>query len=64
MDQYQQIAFVKGISKILFKFEDNVLKKRVIPAVMNLGKFDYLIPAIVQIVMDVMKREGFLSKSE
>ena len=47
--------FVKGITKILFKFEEVVLKTKVMPIILSLIKFDYLISGILTIIIELMK---------
>jgi hypothetical protein len=44
------LEFIKGMEEVLFRFETPIVKKRIIPALISLLKFDYLI-AVVLIVL-------------
>jgi hypothetical protein len=50
LEQKRQLEFIKGMEEVLFRFETPIVKKRIIPALISLLKFDYLI-AVVLIVL-------------
>jgi hypothetical protein len=55
---------LKGLSKLIFKYEKPVIKKRIIPKLILLQKFDYLIPGILAIFIDLMNKDDLILKSE
>ena len=66
-DSNQQQLFLKGLAKIVLKFESSLLKKRVLPALVNVIKFDQVSSIILGILINVLeesKRVNILSKDE
>ncbi|KAL4492043.1 hypothetical protein ABPG72_008464 [Tetrahymena utriculariae] len=64
LEQNKQISFLAGMSNILFKYEKPVIKKRIVPQLIDLSKFEYLIPPILNIVTDCIKQPDLYSTSE
>lgn len=56
LDQNKQVSFLSGISNILFKFEEPVIKKRIVPQLLELAKFEYLIPVVLNVVTECLKK--------
>ena len=44
IERVQQVNFLKGLNQILFKYESKLLKKRIIPTLMQLFKHNHLVP--------------------
>ncbi len=51
------MEFIKGMEEVLFRFEHGIIKKRILPALINLLKFDHLIAVVLIVLVDVLKRE-------
>lgn len=64
IEQSQQVNFLKGLQQILFRYNDVLLKRRIIPSLMLLFKYAHLIPQVMAMTIDVMKKENYLTKSE
>lgn len=62
-DVDQQQLFLKGLSKILLKFESKVIKCIIIPSLLDFLKIEKLSPIILQIIITLLESSIF-SKSE
>ncbi|CAD8105583.1 unnamed protein product [Paramecium sonneborni] len=63
-DMQQQIVFFKGLSSVIFNFEKSILKKRLLPIVLGLTQYDHLLTAIVQIILETMRREDIINSNQ
>ncbi len=63
MEQKRQLDFIKGMEEVLFRFETGIVKKRIIPALVNLLKFDYLIAVVLIVLVEILKKD-LLSAAE
>ncbi|CAK94318.1 unnamed protein product (macronuclear) [Paramecium tetraurelia] len=63
-DMQQQIVFFKGLSSVIFNFEKSILKKRLLPIVLSLTQYDHLLTAIVQIILETMRREDIINSTQ
>lgn len=57
LEQKRQLDFIKGMEEVLFRFETGIVKKRVIPALVNLLKFDYLIAVVLIVIVEILKKD-------
>jgi hypothetical protein len=57
LEQKRQLEFIKGMEEVLFRFEHGIVKKRIIPALVNLLKFDYLIAVVLIVLVEILKKD-------
>ena len=57
LEQKMQLEFLRGLSATVLKFEPSLIKKRIIPTLLELLKFDYLTPGIVLTLIELMKKD-------
>lgn len=46
---------------MLFKFDQKILKDRIIIQLLDLSKFGHLVANILSIILDIMNHDGFLT---
>ena len=63
-DVSQQQLFLKGLSKILLKFEAKVIKTIILPSLMDFLKLEQLSPIIIQIIIIILEQNTILNKGE
>lgn len=63
-DAGQQQLFLKGLSKILLKFEGKVIKTKILPILMDFLKLEQLSPIIIQIIISILEQNTIVNKSE
>ena len=63
-DVSQQQLFLKGLSKILLKFEAKVIKTIILPNLVEYLKVEALSPIIIQIIISILDQNTLLSKGE
>ena len=63
-DYTQQQQFLKGIGKILLKFEQKFIKSKILPIICNLMKNDQLSSSILPIFCQIMDKKDIVTKSE
>ena len=63
-DMSQQQLFLKGISKILLKFEAKVIKTIILPNLVDYLKIEQLSPIIIQIIISILEQNNILNKTE
>ena len=63
-EQIQQIAFFKGFSKIITKFESKIIKSRILPRVLEFIHNDHCSSLILQIIFVLLDQVNAISKDE
>ena len=64
-DVSQQQLFLKGLAKILLKFEAKVIKTIILPNLMDFLKLEQLSPIIIQIIISILEQNNtILTKGE
>ena len=63
-DSEKSIALLKGIQKNLFCYEKDFMKKRIIPIILESAKKDYLTGIVINIVINIIKKDNYISNTE
>jgi len=63
-DEAQQTGFFKGLMKIIMKFEPGILKKRILPKILEFITKDHCSSVILSIIQSLLEENNFFSNKE
>ena len=63
-DETQQTAFFKGLVKIIGKFEHKIIKKKILPRIIEFIQKDHCSSAVLQIILAALEINGFVENKD